>query len=475
MRLLKNQLTANGYEVFVDVEINIGLKWARAIEEKLSNADAVIPLLSTTSVFSEMIAYELQIAYEAQQKQKGKPRLLPVRVNYEDALPDALESILHPFQYALWRGPSDNPCLVNSLLNSLRGPKARVSSALPAVGGAMPLYTDYYLPRDSDKDFHSSILRQDSIVLVKGPRQMGKTSLLARGLQYAREAGAAVAVTDLQKLGEQQLKSLDTLLLTLADWISDQTGFEFDSQTSWKPNRPAGRNFERFMTGLLASNSKPFVWALDEVDRIFAYEYAAEFFGLIRSWHNERATLPGAEWHHLTVAIAFATEAHLFIRNLNQSPFNVGTQLTLQDFTPDQVRKLNEKYERPLKTDSELGQFYALIAGHPYLTSRGLHHLRSGSQTTAAFFANADAEDGPYGDHLRRIIVLLGRDEELAAYLRRLLTSGTRNDEQYFYRLRAAGVICGTSQASAKIRCDLYRSYLTRHLVEEQVSKAAGG
>ena len=32
-------------------------------------------------------------------------------------------------------------------------------------------------------------------MLVKGPRQVGKTSLLARGLQKAREAGARVEPT----------------------------------------------------------------------------------------------------------------------------------------------------------------------------------------------------------------------------------------------------------------------------------------
>ena len=46
---------------------------------------------------------------------------------------------------------------------------------------------------------------------MKGPRQVGKTSLLARGLHQAREAGARVVLTDLQKLDPEQLASADAL------------------------------------------------------------------------------------------------------------------------------------------------------------------------------------------------------------------------------------------------------------------------
>src|SRR5207245_2692151 len=57
-----------------------------------------------------------------------------------------------------------------------------------APGGAVPLDSPFYIERRTDGEFREAIRRQDSIVLVKGPRQVGKTSLLARGLQGAREA-----------------------------------------------------------------------------------------------------------------------------------------------------------------------------------------------------------------------------------------------------------------------------------------------
>ena len=71
------------------------------------------------------------------------------------------------------------------------------------------------------------------------------------------------------------------------------------------------------------------LWAVDEFDRLFTSPLGGEGCGLLRSWHNARAWDPGLPWNRLTIAIAYATEAHLFIDDLNQSPFNVGTRLML--------------------------------------------------------------------------------------------------------------------------------------------------
>ena len=58
-------------------------------------------------------------------------------------------------------------------------------SASNAVGGAVPLDSEFYVARPADGEMRSSLLKRDSIVLIKGARQMGKTSLLARGLQFS--------------------------------------------------------------------------------------------------------------------------------------------------------------------------------------------------------------------------------------------------------------------------------------------------
>src|SRR3712207_8553609 len=63
-----------------------------------------------------------------------------------------------------------------------------------------------------------------------------------------------------------------------------------------------------------------------------------------------------------TTLFRSATEAHLFISDLSQSPFNVGVRLELHDFTWEQVRDLNARYGEPLG-DEQLQQYFALVGG----------------------------------------------------------------------------------------------------------------
>src|SRR5262249_8052415 len=102
---------------------------------------------------------------------------------------------------------------ISTLLLSHPAPATRAHTKLEPVGGAMPLNSEFYIVRGADEEFRSAIARQDSIVLIKGARQVGKTSLLARGLQQARAAGAKVVLTDLQKLNASDLASAEAFYL----------------------------------------------------------------------------------------------------------------------------------------------------------------------------------------------------------------------------------------------------------------------
>src|SRR6185369_9377991 len=175
----------------------------------------------------------------------------------------------------------------------------------------------------------------------------------------------------------------------------------------------ANTNFGRFVRRHVLRRDEHVVWALDEVDRFFPYAYASEVFGLFRSWHNRRALDPSGPWHRLTLAMAFATEANLFITDVNQSPFNVGTRLTLHDFTAEQVAELNRRYGSPLADDKDLTIFVSLVGGHPYLVRQGLHTLATG-MPLSDLLEHAPSVEGPFGDHLSRMLYLLSRDATLA-------------------------------------------------------------
>jgi hypothetical protein len=336
---------------------------------------------------------------------------------------------------------------------------------LEAEGGAVPLASRFYVDRPTDREFRDAVARRDSIVLVKGPRQVGKTSLLARGLQTARETGARVALVDFQTLAPEELETPESLGLAIAGMLAEQLDLDEYPEDLWESGRGVNANLTRYLTGPVFSGvQQPLVLALDEVDRLFTTSYSDEIFAMFRGWHNRRALEPEGPWPNLTLAISFATEAHLFIRDLNQSPFNVGTRVTLRDFLPEEVADLNTRYGSPLHTQEELDRFWSLLGGHPFLTRKALHDLATGTVDLATMERRGGGDEGPFRDHLRRMLILLARDPEMEADLSAFIHRGAGLSERSFHRLRSAGVLSGAGPADAAPRCELYRQYLRQGL-----------
>ncbi len=337
---------------------------------------------------------------------------------------------------------------------------------LEPVGGAVPLDSRFYIERPTDREFHEAIARQDSLVLVKGARQVGKTSLLARGLQRARENGAKVVLTDFQSLSADYLATPEKLILTLAETLADQLNLAVYPSEIWNSHLSPGINFERFLRReVLGKIETQLVWGLDEVDRLFSCDFGSDIFGLFRSWHNKRALDPEGPWRRLTMIIGYATEAHLFITDLNQSPFNVGTRLALEDFDMVQLAELNSRYGSPLRDRAEIARYFRLLSGHPYLVRRGLHEMVARNWSLADLEAHADQDEGPFGDHLRRMLVSLTQDPALCEVVQNVLQGRPSANTDSFYRLRSAGLMAGDSVRDLRPRCQLYATYLEKHLL----------
>lgn len=333
------------------------------------------------------------------------------------------------------------------------------ASAGEHLGGAVPLSSKFYVERQADNVLLDAISASESLVLVKGPRQIGKSSLLARGVAKAREAGATVLLTDFQSIDSEYLQSTQALYQWLIMMLQDQLGGTQAVEFNWDIQRAPAMNLERFLRErVLAEHSRVF-WALDEVDRVFSCPSYSDFFALLRSWHNRRAMEPDGAWHGLTIALTYSTEIHVFIDDLNQSPFNVGIPLELKDFDIENVRDLNDRYGKPLASQDELRQFQGLTGGHPFLVRRGLHEMFNDGVKFNAFESTAADDNGPYCDHLRRIRAVLDSDRNLMQEMRRVLSGLTITSAQAFYRLRSAGLVRGTSGANARIRCELYKRF----------------
>ncbi|MGA7884121.1 MAG: AAA-like domain-containing protein [Acidobacteriaceae bacterium] len=466
LALLENGLRDAGHDVFIDRHLRIGVEWATEIERQVREADAVIPLLSAAAVQSEMLEGEVKIAWEAAGQTPGKPRILPIRVNFEEPLKDPFYSILGRLQYAMWRTPADDAALLSSLLDSLEAreaPKQLQNQVMPK--GTEPLDSPYYIVQAADLEFQAALeSREEFIVCVKGARQMGKTSLLARGMQQAEKAGIKVASVDFMGLNQTALADIDSFYKGLGEMIAVNLDLDVFPDENWSKERAPNTNFERYIRReVLGKIDGHMILAMDEVDRLFAHPWASDVFGMFRSWHEERRRKPESHWKRLTLAFVYATEPHLFITRQDMSPFNVGTKLELHDFGIGQVEKLNQLYSNPLRSAEQLERFFALFNGQPYLTRRGFYEMTTHGMSLDQLESGA-TDEGPFGDHLRRILVMLASDKELLAVVKGLVRGEAIPDQASFYRLRSGGVITGSDPQDAHFRCGIYRTYLERHL-----------
>lgn len=335
------------------------------------------------------------------------------------------------------------------------------------VGGAIQAESRYYIVRDSDELAAESLRTENAVVLVFGPRQVGKTSLLARSSTALQSEGVGIVLTDFQSLGSSEIQSQATFYRALIHSFATQVGI--DHEPAWNELVGANWNLDAQIGALLKSLMEPVCWVMDEVDRLFGTDYADDFFGLVRSWHNRRAFANQGPWKRLRLLISYATEAQLFIKDLNQSPFNVGVRVTMNDFSPAQVEDLGSRYSFDRHTS--MGVF-EVAAGHPFLTRKAFSFLADGADLVTLRMAS-DQPDGPFGDHLKRLLAMIRKSPEMEAAVSSLLAGEGVTDSQTLARMRSSGLLAGSTSKQAVFRCSAYESFLRKSLELESSTEGS--
>jgi DNA-binding CsgD family transcriptional regulator len=466
------------HAVFVDLGLPIA-GWAARIDTELSQADVVIVLLSAQSVQSELVIAELAVAAQLAGAHARRPMILPVRLTYPALFPYPVRRYLDGRACAIWNASDDTARLVDDLQRAIAGKPlatqdATVTAGMPSAlppptptaslelpEGTMDPQSAFYIVRPADSLAFQAIGRQGVTITIKGPRQMGKSSLLIRTAEAALEAGKRVVLLDFQFIDSAALGSAEVFLRQFCAWLSYQLKIADQVADYWR--LPLG-NIQRCTAYvedyLLPALKGPLVLALDEVDKIFDTDFRSDFFGMLRGWHNRRQST--SVWKQLDLVLVTSTEPYQLVANLNQSPFNVGHVIELEDFTPAQLADLNARHSRPFTAEEE-GRLMTLLSGQPYLVRQALYLVASGRLTSAALFATAAAERGPFGDHLRYHLLRMHNNVDLVAGLQQVLKHHTCADEQVFFRLRGAGLIKRDGRAVVP-RCQVYADYFREHL-----------
>lgn len=499
---LETAITAKGYEIFIaDGSLRMATNGLQKIYAELNQCDYLLLLLSTMAATSEMVTEEVRWAKALRdQRADGKPAILPIRMNCPlNLLNHDLRGYLRGIGQREWRSPDDTSTLVQAVLAFLTSsdhqtdvsqsdgaittqeklgknayslnpysqtpnhpPQPVAEPELPM--GQVELASAFYVERPSiDERCYEAIAKPGALIRIKAPRQMGKTSLMARILQQSTILGYRTVPLSFQLADSKIFTDLDQFLqwfcavvaleLQLPDRLSDYWNGIFGSKVSCKSY------FERY---LLAKIPEPLVLGLDEVDRVLQYpELTADFFGLLRAWHEEAKNRE--IWRKLRLVVVHSTEVYVPM-DINQSPFNVGLPIELPEFKPEQVQDLAQRHGLNWGA-SEIENLMAMVGGHPYLVRLAFYHITRQEITLPQLLETAPTDGGLYSDHLRRHLWNLSQHPELVAALYKAVCAESPLQLESIpgFKLHSMGLVHLRGNEVTP-RCNLYREYFRTRL-----------
>ncbi|MBE9136318.1 AAA-like domain-containing protein [Nodosilinea sp. LEGE 07088] len=329
--------------------------------------------------------------------------------------------------------------------------------------GQVPLSSPFYVERPPiEADCYQAILQPSALIRIKAPRQMGKSSLMARILNHASQHDYRTVGISFQEADGDIFAELTGFLQWFCATLADALGLPDQLDQHWKgplgSKQKCGNYLYRY---ILPAINGPFALGLDEVDLVFQYPKIAEdFFALLRAWHEKRND---PLWQHLRLIITHSKEVYVPLK-INQSPFNVGLAKDLPEFTPAQVQELATRHG--LNLSDNIAPLMQMLGGHPYLVRVALYHLATERLTLNELLAIAPTEEGPYAEHLRRHLQNLEASPDLLQAMQVILQSeepATVGSKAAF-RLQSMGVV-KFRQNSVEPLCDLYRIAFRERLI----------
>jgi transcriptional regulator with XRE-family HTH domain len=481
---LHQALSAGGHEVFF-------INNSSESRSYLKRCDYLLLLISEESAASEMVLEQVQLAKELHNLTARKPAILPIFVEVNTPLSFDLLSYLAGIQPWLWRGAGDSFKLLSQILtiikegrtsltadhelavewHAITSTKQSIIQPLPAAapelpGGQVELTSCFYIDRPPiESRCYETIAQPGALIRIKAPRQMGKTSLMARILHHAEQQGSRTVALSFQLANRKIFANSDTFLQWFCASIGQELGMLEQLPKCWQLADLIGSNqcckayFEQY---LLSESSRPLTLGLDESDRLFeSPEIADDFFGLLRALHEEAKRRD--IWKKFRLVVVHSTEVYIPL-DVNKSPFNVGLPIELPEFDSPQVQELAARHGINWSA-TEVAELMALVGGHPYLVRLAMYRMARQDVTLNQLLNSATTEAGIYSDHLRRHLWNLEKYPELIEAMREVssVSKPVRLRRELAFKLNSMGLVkLEGNYCSA--RCNLYQEYFRDRL-----------
>ncbi|BDI20660.1 hypothetical protein ANSO36C_64620 (plasmid) [Nostoc cf. commune SO-36] len=330
--------------------------------------------------------------------------------------------------------------------------------------------TTIYIERPPIEDkCYKAIVQPGALIRIKAPQKMGKTLLLEKILDHARQQGYETVKLDLKLADNSTLTDLKTFLHWLCVNVSDSLDVSDKVDEYWQDslglNTSCTRYFQRY---LLSNIDSSLVFAIDNFERLFEYaNIFSEFCLLLRSWYEtaKQGDRMGKIWKKLRLVVVNSTEAYPTL-DINRSPFNVGLAIELPEFNQQQVEEMAKLYELGGYFGEEgLSQLIKLVGGHPYLLNEAIANLKSQETSLEKLISLAPTEQGIFSYHLRQQLEFLQSDSQLKESYAKVITvdKPVQLNPEITFKLHSLGLV-KIVRNDCIASCDLYRQYFLARL-----------
>ncbi|GGA18720.1 AAA-like domain-containing protein [Okeania sp. KiyG1] len=346
------------------------------------------------------------------------------------------------------------------------------SCLLTAPGGQMPLDSVFYIDRPIIESLcYESIQKPGTLLKIRAPKQMGKTSLMSRIISYSKSLGYQTVFLNLQLADAEILQNLEHFLQWFCARVSKELEFSNAPLSMAMAEQIAdfwddclgskSTATDYFNDIILAKLDRPLVIAIDELDRLFAYPgIAGEFLQLLRTW-SEQAKARVVEsnpWHKLRVVTAHSTEI-LMPLSINPSLLNTGLVINLPEFTLAQVQDLARRYEQEI-TKSQIQQLITLLGAHPYRLQLAFYYLQQQTITLEELLDNSGSATALYAEHLQQQWWNLKRYDKLLPIFTEIVNNPKPIEIKVSlgYQLQQMGLV-NLEGDRACLSCELFRPF----------------
>ena len=278
------------------------------------------------------------------------------------------------------------------------------------AGGTLKPDAPSYVVREADRSLLEA-LRRGEFAYVLDSRQKGKSSLMIRTRESLEAEGVQTVLLDLQRFGSNlgPEQWYGSMLLAAGQQLDQE-----DRLLELWDAQPMAGPMQRFFAALEGVASEQTVIFVDEIDFVRSLPFSTdEFFAGIRETFNRRAA--GAVANLTFCLLGVATPSEL-IRDVQITPFNVGTRIDLTDFSLEELAH----FEAALSEGGRDGRalvrrIHHWTGGHPYLTQklaaavaddRSVEKAGGVDRLVEAMFLSlkARAEDSNLTDVSRRVL-----------------------------------------------------------------------